>query len=58
MVERFGDLVFDTVITLHRAVPGDECGRGAVSPRWAPKLGGAEGSKCWPVKVIDRFGGA
>ncbi|MGH3560409.1 MAG: ParA family protein [Mycobacterium sp.] len=55
VVERFGDLVFDTVITRTVRFPETSVA-GEPITTWAPKSGGAEGYRSLAREVIDRFG--
>jgi chromosome partitioning protein len=57
VVERFGDLVFDTVITRTVRFPETSVA-GEPITAWAPKSGGAEAYRSLAREVIDRFGGA
>jgi chromosome partitioning protein len=57
VVERFGDLVFDTVITRTVRFPETSVA-GEPITTWAPKSGGAEAYRSLAREVIDRFGGA
>src|SRR6476620_5261639 len=55
VLERFGDLVFDTVFT--RAAPSPETSvAGEPITSWAPKSVGAEAYRSLAREVIDRFG--
>lgn len=55
VVERFGDLVFDTVITRTVRFPETSVA-GEPITTWAPKSGGAEAYRALAREVIDRFG--
>ncbi|OBJ72592.1 ParA family protein [Mycobacterium sp. 1274756.6] len=55
VVERFGDLVFDTVITRTVRFP-ETTVAGEPITTWAPKSGGAEAYRALAREVIDRFG--
>ena len=55
VVERFGDLVFDTVITRTVRFPETSVA-GEPITTWAPKSGGAEAYRSLAREVIDRFG--
>jgi chromosome partitioning protein len=57
VVERFGDLVFDTVITRTVRFPETSVA-GEPITTWAPKSGGAESYRSLAREVIHRFGGA
>ncbi|HUO38873.1 MAG TPA: ParA family protein [Mycobacterium sp.] len=57
VVERFGDLVFDTVITRTVRFPETSVA-GEPITTWAPKSGGAEAYRSLAREVIDRFQGA
>jgi chromosome partitioning protein len=57
VLERFGDLVFDTVITRTVRFPETSVA-GEPITTWAPKSGGAQAYKSLAREVIDRFGGA
>jgi chromosome partitioning protein len=57
VLERFGDLVFDTVITRTVRFPETSVA-GEPITSWAPKSGGAQAYKSLAREVIDRFGGA
>ena len=57
VVERFGDLVLDTVITRTVRFPETSVA-GEPITTWAPKSGGAEAYRSVAREVIDRFGGA
>ena len=57
VVERFGDLVFDTVITRTVRFPETSVA-GEPIITWAPKSTGAEAYRSLAREVIDRFGGA
>jgi chromosome partitioning protein len=57
VVERFGDLVFDTVITRTVRFPETSVA-GEPIITWAPKSAGAEAYRSLAREVIDRFGGA
>src|SRR4051812_33563005 len=57
VVERFGDLVFDTVITRTVRFPETSVA-GEPITTWAPKSSGAEAYRSLAREVIDRFGGA
>ena len=57
VVERFGDLVFDTVITRTVRFPETSVA-GEPITTWAPKSGGAEAYRSLAREVIDRFNGA
>jgi chromosome partitioning protein len=57
VLERFGDLVFDTVITRTVRFP-ETIVAGEPITTWAPKSGGALAYKSLAREVIDRFGGA
>jgi chromosome partitioning protein len=57
VVERFGDLVFDTVITRTVRFPETSVA-GEPITAWAPKSGGAEAYRSLAREVIDRFAGA
>jgi chromosome partitioning protein len=57
VVERFGDLVFDTVITRTVRFPETSVA-GEPITTWAPKSGGAQAYRSLAREVIDRFGGA
>jgi chromosome partitioning protein len=56
-VERFGDLVFDTVITRTVRFPETSVA-GEPITTWAPKSGGAQAYRSLAREVIDRFNGA
>ncbi|EUA42771.1 cobQ/CobB/MinD/ParA nucleotide binding domain protein [Mycobacterium xenopi 4042] len=55
VVERFGDLVFDTVITRTVRFPETSVA-GEPITSWAPKSSGAEAYRSLAREVIDRFG--
>ncbi len=55
VVERFGDLVFDTVITRTVRFPETSVA-GEPILTWAPKSGGAQSYRALAREVIDRFG--
>ena len=55
VLERFGDLVFDTVITRTVRFPETSVA-GEPITTWAPKSGGAEAYRSLAREVIDRFG--
>ncbi|WP_068148205.1 ParA family protein [Mycobacterium sp. E740] len=55
VVERFGDLVFDTVITRTVRFPETSVA-GEPIITWAPKSTGAQGYRSLAREVIDRFG--
>jgi chromosome partitioning protein len=55
VVERFGDLVFDTVITRTVRFPETSVA-GEPITTWAPKSAGAEAYRSLAREVIDRFG--
>ncbi|BBX15112.1 MAG: ParA family protein [Mycolicibacter algericus] len=55
VVERFGDLVFDTVITRTVRFP-ETTVAGEPITTWAPKSGGAQAYRALAREVIDRFG--
>jgi len=55
VVERFGDLVFDTVITRTVRFP-ETTVAGEPITSWAPKSGGAQAYRALAREVIDRFG--
>ncbi|MEB3034575.1 ParA family protein [[Mycobacterium] nativiensis] len=55
VVERFGDLVFDTVITRTVRFP-ETTVVGEPITTWAPKSGGAQAYRALAREVIDRFG--
>jgi chromosome partitioning protein len=55
VMERFGDLVFDTVITRTVRFP-ETSGAGEPITTWAPKSGGAIAYRSLAREVIDRFG--
>jgi len=55
VVERFGDLVFDTVITRTVRFP-ETTVAGEPITTWAPKSGGAIAYRALAREVIDRFG--
>jgi chromosome partitioning protein len=55
VVERFGDLVFDTVITRTVRFPETSVA-GEPITTWAPKSGGAQAYRSLACEVIDRFG--
>ena len=55
VVERFGDLVFDTVITRTVRFPETSVA-GEPITTWAPKSGGALAYRSLAREVIDRFG--
>ena len=55
VVERFGDLVFDTVITRTVRFP-ETTVAGEPITTWAPKSGGAHAYRALAREVIDRFG--
>ncbi len=55
VVERFGDLVFDTVISRTVRFPETSVA-GEPITTWAPKSAGAEGYRALAREVIDRFG--
>jgi chromosome partitioning protein len=57
VVERFGDLVFDTVITRTVRFPETSVA-GEPITTWAPKSGGAQAYRSLAREVIDRFNGA
>ena len=57
VVERFGDLVFDTVITRTVRFPETSVAGEPITP-WAPRSGGAAAYRSLAREVIDRFGGA
>ena len=54
-MERFGDLVFDTVITRTVRFPETSVA-GEPITTWAPKSGGAQAYRSLAREVIDRFG--
>jgi chromosome partitioning protein len=55
VLERFGDLVFDTVIARTvRFLETSVAGEPIIS--WAPKSGGAQAYRALAREVIDRFG--
>jgi chromosome partitioning protein len=55
VLERFGDLVFDTVIARTVRFPETSvAGEPIIS--WAPKSGGAQAYRALAREVIDRFG--
>jgi chromosome partitioning protein len=56
VLERFGDVVFDTVITRTVRFPETSVA-GEPITTWAPKSGGAQAYKSLAREVIDRFGG-
>jgi chromosome partitioning protein len=55
VIERFGDLVFDTVITRTVRFPETSVA-GEPITTWAPKSGGAQAYRSVAREVIDRFG--
>ena len=55
VIERFGDLVFDTVITRTVRFPETSVA-GEPITSWAPKSGGAQAYRALAREVIDRFG--
>ena len=55
VLERFGDLVFDTVITRTVRFPETSV-VGEPITTWAPKSGGAQAYRALAREVIDRFG--
>ena len=55
VLERFGDLVFDTVITRTVRFPETSVA-GEPITTWAPKSGGAEAYRSLAREVISRFG--
>jgi len=55
VVERFGDLVFDTVISRTVRFPETSVA-GEPITTWAPKSGGAQAYRALAAEVIDRFG--
>lgn len=55
VIERFGDLVFDAVITRTVRFP-ETTVAGEPITSWAPKSGGAEAYRALAREVIDRFG--
>jgi len=55
VLEQFGDLVFDTVITRTVRFPETSVA-GEPITTWAPKSGGAEAYRSLAREVIDRFG--
>ena len=55
VLERFGDLVFDTVITRTVRFPETSV-VGEPITSWAPKSGGAQAYRALAREVIDRFG--
>lgn len=55
VLERFGDLVFDTVITRTVRFPETSVA-GEPITSWAPKSVGAEAYRSLAREVIDRFG--
>src|SRR5690349_10891489 len=55
VLERFGDLVFDTVITRTVRFPETSVA-GEPITSWAPRSGGAEAYRSLAREVIDRFG--
>ncbi|MGH3961603.1 ParA family protein [Mycobacterium sp.] len=55
VLERFGDLVFDTVISRTVRFPETSVA-GEPITTWAPKSGGAEAYRALAREVIDRFG--
>jgi chromosome partitioning protein len=55
VLERFGDLVFDTVITRTVRFPETSVA-GEPITTWAPKSGGAQAYRALACEVIDRFG--
>ncbi len=55
VVERFGDLVFDTVISRTVRFPETSVA-GEPITTWAPKSGGAQAYRALAREVIDRFG--
>lgn len=55
VVERFGDLVFDTVITRTVRFPETSVA-GEPITSWAPKSSGAQAYRALAREVIDRFG--
>ena len=55
VLERFGDLVFDTVITRTVRFPETSVA-GEPITTWAPKSGGAQAYRALAREVIDRFG--
>jgi chromosome partitioning protein len=55
VLERFGDLVFDTVITRTVRFPETSVA-GEPIITWAPKSGGAQAYRSLAREVIDRFG--
>ncbi len=56
VLERFGDLVFDTVITRTVRFPPETSVAGEPITTWAPKSGGAQAYRSLAREVIDRFG--
>ena len=55
VVERFGDLVFDTVITRTVRFPETSVASEPITT-WAPRSAGAEAYRALAREVIDRFG--
>jgi chromosome partitioning protein len=55
VLERFGDLVFDTVVTRTVRFPETSVA-GEPITSWAPKSGGAQAYRALAREVIDRFG--
>ena len=55
VLERFGDLVFDTVITRTVRFPETSVA-GEPITTWAPKSTGAQAYRALAREVIDRFG--
>ena len=55
VVERFGDLVFDTVVTRTVRFPETSVA-GEPITTWAPKSAGAEAYRALAREVIHRFG--
>ena len=55
VLEHFGDLVFDTVITRTVRFPETSVA-GEPITSWAPKSGGAQAYRALAREVIDRFG--
>jgi chromosome partitioning protein len=55
VLERFGDLVFDTVVTRTVRFPETSVA-GEPITTWAPKSGGAQAYRALAREVIDRFG--
>lgn len=56
VLERFGDLVFDTVISRTVRFPPETSVAGEPITTWAPKSVGAQAYRSLAREVIDRFG--